>query len=181
MKRSDPEAVWTGRPWIVPSAAARTVGAVALSILAVLAISMVGALGFTLLTVPLYAWVLLLVWLGWAASIGGLLVLRASWRYTLMQSVLEVRQGIARKKTLMISPSGFSELEVDQGIIARLMHYGTLEVRSQGGQRVTLELVRNPDYVSAVIRDVMTVPTVRLAKGEVAVPPQSTTAVPRQS
>ena len=69
-----------------------------------------------------------------------------------------------------MSPSGFSELEVDQGMVGRMLNYGSLEVRSQGGQQLNLELIRNPREVSAKIRDVMTTPTVRIATDQPIAP-----------
>lgn len=79
-------------------------------------------------------------------------------------------QGDSREEVAGVSPSGFSELEMDQGIVARMLNYGTIEVRSQGGQQLKLELVRNPREVSAKIRDVMTTPTVRIATDQPVAP-----------
>jgi uncharacterized membrane protein YdbT with pleckstrin-like domain len=160
------DAIWTGRPWVGPALAVRTFAAIIGSFLALELLSALGALTSTILTVPLYVWVLGILGIAWLVSITGMLVLRASYRYVLRQSSVEVDQGIVRRRYLVVSPSAFSELEVDQGIVGRMLNYGSLEVRSQGGQQLNLMLIRNPKEVSLKVRNVMTVPTVRIAKDE---------------
>jgi uncharacterized membrane protein YdbT with pleckstrin-like domain len=160
------DVIWSGRPWIGPSLLLRTVVAIVAGILSFVVLSSLGVLTSSLLAVPIYVWVLGILAVAWLASLAGLIKMRASFRYVLRQSSVEVDQGIARKKSLIISPSGFSELEVDQGIVGRLLNYGSLEVRSQGGQQLNLMLIRDPKGVSARIRDVMTTPTVRIARDE---------------
>jgi uncharacterized membrane protein YdbT with pleckstrin-like domain len=168
------DAVWTGRPWVGPSIAIRTFGFVVGGILAFALLSVLGSLTFPILMVPLYVWVLGIFGIAWLISVAGLLILRASYTYVLRQSSIEVNQGIVRKRFLVVSPSAFSELETDQGILGRMLNYGSLEVRSQGGQQLNLILIRNPKGVSAKIRDVMAVPTVRIARDEQAVAPMTT-------
>jgi len=158
------EVIWTGRPWIGPALAVRTVVAVVGGLLVSVLLAGMGALTSPILAVPLYVWVLGIIGLAWLTSIMGLIVLRASYRYVLRQSSIEVDQGIVRRRFLVVSPSAFSELEVDQGLVGRMLNYGSLEVRSQGGQQLNLFLVRNPKGVSVKIRGVMTIPTVRIAK-----------------
>lgn len=161
----DSDVVWSGNPWIGPALVVRTVAVVILAVLVTVILSMTGLQSVTLLSMPLYAWAFAILALAWLASVVGLLVLRASYRYILRQSSIELVQGIARKKTLVVSPSGFAELELDQGIAGRILNYGTLDVRSQGGQQLTLELIRDPRTVSTKIREIMSVPTVRIASG----------------
>jgi hypothetical protein len=164
------DVLWSGRPWIRLSIVFRTIALVLVAVLAYVLLSMLGLLTFQFLTLPLYLWVYGLMALAWLLSLARLLVRRASSSYVLRRSSLEVVKGIAGKKSLLVSPSGFSELEVDQGIVARMLDYGSLEVRSQGGQQLNLELVRNPRKVSAKIRDVMTTPTVRVATDQPVAP-----------
>ena len=163
--------VWTGRPWVGPSIAIRTFAFAVGGFLALTLLSALGSLALSILEVPLYIWVLGILGVAWLVSVVGLLILRASYTYVLRQSSIEVNQGIVRKRFLVVSPSAFSELETDQGIVGRMLNYGSLEVRSQGGQQLNLILIRDPKGVSARIRDVMTVPTVRIAKGEQALAP----------
>ena len=164
--------VWSGRPWIGPAVAVRTVGLMAAAVLAYAGLSAVGLLTVSFMGVSIYIWALGLLGVAWLASLAGLVILRASHRYVLRQSSMEVDRGIVSRKTLLVSPSAFSELEVDQGLVGRMLNYGSIEVRSQGGQQLNLMLVRDPREISAMIRAAMTVPTVRIAKDEqVAVAP----------
>ena len=160
---TESDILWHGRPWIGPSVAFRAIGAVAMAVVAYLLLSMGGIQTLQLLSFPLYLWVFGAIGLAWLASLAGLLVLRASMKYTLRRSSMEVIRGIVGKRSLVVSPSAFSELEVDQGVVARMLNYGSLEVRSQGGQQLNLLLIRNPNEVSAKIREVMATPTVRIA------------------
>jgi hypothetical protein len=161
--------VWSGRPWIGPALVLRTAAAVVVGVVIFTILSTVGILT-TALFVPLYIWVIGLLALAWLTSLARLLVLRASYKYVLRQSSIEVDQGIVRKKSLVVSPGAFSELEVDQGIVGRILNYGSLEVRSQGGQQLNFVLIRDPMDVSAKIRDVMSIPTVKVAKEEPTAP-----------
>jgi membrane protein YdbS with pleckstrin-like domain len=170
-KESD--VIWRGRPWIGPPLAIRTVLAIALGFVLLAALSGLGLLASALLGVPLYVWTLAIVALGWLASALGLVAMRASRRYALRRGSIEVDEGIVSKKSLVVSPSAFSELEVDQGIMGRILDYGTLQVRSQGGQRLVLRLIRDPKGVSARVRDVMTVPEVRIARDDQSGPQPS--------
>ncbi len=167
------DVIWSGRPWIGPALIVRTAGAVVGGFLMLAVLSALGITGFPLLMVPLYVWVVGFIAVAWLASVVGLVVMRASFRYILRQSSMEVDQGIARKRFLVVSPSAFSELELDQGIVGRLLNYGSLEVRSQGGQQLNLMLIRDPKGVSAKIRGAMTIPTVRIARDEQTVAPQA--------
>ena len=160
------DVIWSGRPWIGPALALRTITAIMAGIIVIVALSALGMFTIIPLGVPLLVWALGLIAIIWLASMTGLLVMRASFRYVLRQSSIEVDQGIASRKSLVVSHSGFSELEVDQGIVGRMLNYGSVEVRSQGGQQLNLIRIRDPKGVSAKIREVMTVPTVRIAKDE---------------
>ncbi len=160
------DVLWSGRPWITPAAVLRTAGVVIIAIIVYLLLSMLGLVGIQILSYPLYFWVFGVLALAWLLSLAGLLVRRASLSYVLRRSSLEVQRGIAGRKSLVVSPSGFSELEVDQGVVGRILNYGSLEVRSQGGQQLNLELIRNPSEVSAKIREVMSTPTVRIATNQ---------------
>ncbi len=171
------DVLWSARPWIGPSLALRTIGVVIAAVVISVLLSYLGVLTTSILSIPLYAWVFAVLALVWLALLAGLLMLRASYRYVLRRSAFEIDQGIARKRSLVVSPSGFSELEVDQGIVGRMLNYGGLEVRSQGGQQLRLMLIRDPKGVSAKIRDVMTVPTVRIARDDLG--PQAGTQAPQ--
>lgn len=162
------DVVWSGRPWIRPSLVARTIGVVVVGFVAFAVLSAMGALTLSILGVSLSDWVVVALAFAWLASMAGLLVMRASFTYVLRHSSVEIDHGIVSKRSLVVSPSAFSELEVDQGVIGRMLNYGSLEVRSQGGQQLNFMLIRDPRAVSAKIRGVMTVPTVRIARDEQA-------------
>ena len=162
----DTDVIWSDRPWIGPSLVARTIGAIAAVAVALVVLSALGIMSLTLLSVPLYALAVGVIGVAWVAAVVGLLVTRASSSYVLRQSSIQIDQGILGKRSLVVSPSAFSELEVDQGILGRVLNYGSLEVRSQGGQQLNLILIRDPRGVAATIREIMTIPTVRIAKDE---------------
>ena len=161
--QADADVVWSGRPWITPALVARTIVVAVVAVVLTVLISMVGPIP-SLLGFSVYAVLYLILGLVWVFSLLGLLMKRASLRYTLRQSSMELEQGIARKRSLTVSPSGFSELEVDQGIMGRILNYGSVEVRAQGGQQLNLELIKDPKDVTTKIRNVMSMPTVRIAK-----------------
>lgn len=173
VSEQDKDVLWRGKPWVGPAMAARTIGAIVVAALAYLVLSTLGILALSIFGFPLYALVYELLAIVWLASILGLVVMRASFRYVLRQRSLEVDRGIVSKRSLVVSPSAFSELEVDQGVAGRLLDYGSLEVRSQGGQQLNLRLIRDPNGVSAKIRGVMTVPTVKIATDEPVSPTPS--------
>lgn len=158
------DVIWRGRPWIGPSLAARTIEAVVAIVFLLAMLSALHILVVPVLAIPLYALVAGVVAVIWLVSIAGLYAMRASNRYVIRKGSVEVDRGIVGRRSLVVSPSAFSELEVDQGIVGRMLNYGSLAVRSQGGQQLNLRLIRNPKGVSAKIREVMTVPTVRIAK-----------------
>ena len=164
------DVLWAGRPWITPAVAIRTVAVIILAALGYFLLSMAGLQAIGLLSFPLYLWAFGILGLAWILSLAGLLAQRASLSYTLRRSSMEMTRGIFGRKSLVVSPSGFSELEVDQGIMGRLLNYGSLEVRSQGGQQLNLVLIRSPNDVSAKIREVMATPTVRVATDPPAAP-----------
>ncbi|MDG6990266.1 MAG: PH domain-containing protein [Nitrososphaerota archaeon] len=164
MSESDNGVIWRGKPWVVPAIVARTAGVVVLGIIALetlvfLRVAMNSLQGF-----PLYVWAFGFMGVAWLASILRLAFTRASNSYVLRQSSMEVDRGIVGRQYLVVSPSAFSELEVDQGVIGRVLNYGSVAVRSQGGQQLTLRLIRDPKEVSTKIREVMTTPMVRVEK-----------------
>jgi uncharacterized membrane protein YdbT with pleckstrin-like domain len=160
---TESEVVWEGRPWITPTLSIRTIAMFLVGLLLAVLMQGLGLLTRLMFGVPLYIWLGSLLALAWFASLASLLVLRASFDYVLRRNSIEINRGIASKKLLVVSASGFSELETDQGIVGRILNYGSVEVRSQGGQQLNLRLIRDPQGVSRSIRDVMTTPTVRIS------------------
>ncbi len=91
-----------------------------------------------------------------------LLVFRASNNYILRQDGLEVKRGILRLHSFVVTPSGFGDLLVYQSIGGRIFGYGDLTVNSQGERETRLRLVRHPYKVADTMRDIMGKPVVRV-------------------
>lgn len=158
------EAVWEGRPWILPSAVARTIGIIVLVVILVWVEFYFGVAGKVFLGVGLFVWTGLLLVLVWLFSMLGLLVLRASHRYVLRSDSLEIKTGILSLKRFVIVPSGFSDLEVSQSVLERMFDYGSVAIRSQSetdSNRRMLK-IRSPSTVADQIRYVMARPIVRM-------------------
>jgi uncharacterized membrane protein YdbT with pleckstrin-like domain len=160
---SESEVVWEGRPWITPTLCLRTIAIFLVGLLLAVLLQLSGLLTLSMIGVPLYIWLGSVFALAWLVNLASLLILHASFAYVLRRNSIEINRGIANKKLLVVSASGFSELETDQGIVGRILNYGSVEVRSQGGQQLNLKLIRDPQSVSRSIRDVMTTPTVRIS------------------
>ena len=156
------EVVWAGKPWIAPAAIVRTVTVIVLSILFLSLEFYSGGASLGLIGLPVWAWTILLFGLIWLFSMLELLVFRASNNYILRQDGLEVRRGILRLHSFVVTPSGFGDLLVYQSIGGRIFGYGDLTVNSQGERETRLRLVRHPYNVADTMRDIMGKPIVRV-------------------
>jgi len=92
----------------------------------------------------------------------GLLVFRASNHYILRQDGLEIRRGIIRLHSFVVTPAGFGDLLVYQSVGGRIFGYGDITVNSQGERQTKLLLVHAPFNVADTIRDIMGKPIVRV-------------------
>ena len=90
------------------------------------------------------------------------LVLRASNGYMLRNDGLEVKAGILGSKSFVISPSGFSDLEVTRSFSARILNMGDIIIRTQGERDIEMKKVRNSLKVADQIRKVMARPIFRM-------------------
>jgi hypothetical protein len=136
-----------------------TVGAAALAIFLTwveLAILQVGSLEIVGAT---YAAIGLL----WLVGATRLASVKWSNHYALRGSSLEVRRGIVGKKIFTLSAAGFSDLEVIKSLTGRILNTGTIIMETNSDRDLTLVRIRNPIKVSSMIRQVMTVPVVRVA------------------
>jgi uncharacterized membrane protein YdbT with pleckstrin-like domain len=161
-KQTMHEVVWTGKPWIVPAAIVRTVtvfvvAAVFLWLEFFAAVASDGLVGL-----PVWAWTLLAFALIWLIAMLELLVFRLSNTYILRQDGLEVKRGIIRLHSFVVTPSGFGDLMVYQSIGGRIFGYGELTVNSQGERETRLRLVLSPYKVADTMRDIMGKPIVRV-------------------
>ena len=105
----------------------------------------------------------------WLAGALSLAILRASHKYVLRQSSLDIGRGILTRKIFTVSASGFSDLEVVQGIGGRILNMGNIVMETDSRRDLKLIMIRDPMEVAAKIRQVMTAPMVRIAP-EIAAP-----------
>lgn len=154
--------VWYGKPWVVPAAVVRTVSVVLAALLILFLEMLVGVALTVVAGLTVYLWTLLLFALIWIVSLLDLLFFWASHSYVLRQDGLEIRRGIIRLHSFVVTPSGFGDLMVYQSLGGRIFGYGELTVNSQGERQTKLSLVRSPFTTADTIRDIMGKPIVRV-------------------
>jgi len=112
----------------------------------------------------LMVWTFLVVLLVWVFSMLHLVLLRVSLTYVLHDDSLEIRSGILTSRAFVVSPSGFSELEVFRSVVGRIVESGdiVIETQSEKDNVVRMVRVRNPLKVADQIREVMARPVVRI-------------------
>jgi uncharacterized membrane protein YdbT with pleckstrin-like domain len=121
---------------------------------------------FSAPVMPIIAWTALAFFAVWLTSTVRSLLLKASNLYILKEDGLEVRVGIVTSKSFVISPVGFSDLEVVRSLSARIMNSGRIVIHTRGNSDIRMEKVRSPLKVAAQIREVMARPFARTAKSE---------------
>jgi uncharacterized membrane protein YdbT with pleckstrin-like domain len=156
------EVVWIGKPWTVPAAIIRTI-----TVFGVLAIfvwlEIYASVAFSHLAfLQIFAWTILIFVVIWLLSLLDLLIFRASHTYILRQDGLEIRNGLLRLHSFVVSDAAFGDLLVYQSIGGRIFGYGEITVNSQGERETKLILVRAPFETADKIRDVMGKPIVRV-------------------
>ena len=156
------DVVWAGKPWIVPAAIIRTVTVIIVTIIVLWLELYSGVASEGLIGLPVYVWTFLAFGVIWLIGLLELLVFRASNTYELRQDGLEVKRGIIRLHSFVVTPSGFGDLLVYQSIGGRIFGYGELTVNSQGERETKLRLVRSPFTVADTMRDIMGKPIVRV-------------------
>lgn len=154
--------VWYGKPWVVPAAVVRTVSVILAALLVLFFEMLVGVALIVVGGLTVYLWTLLLFALIWIFSLLDLLLFWASHNYVLRQDGLEIRRGIIRLHSFVVTPSGFGDLMVYQSLGGRIFGYGELTVNSQGERQTKLKLVRSPFTTADTIRDIMGKPIVRV-------------------
>jgi hypothetical protein len=156
------EIVWFGKPWVTPAVILRTVALIVVSAVFVWLEIFSGAAFRSLFGLPIYAWTLLVFVLIWAVGILQLLIFRVAHTYILRQDGLEIKQGILSLNSFVVTPAGFGDMIVYQGVGGRIFGYGNIIVNSQGERMTKLFFVRSPSKVSDTLRDIMGKPIVRL-------------------
>jgi uncharacterized membrane protein YdbT with pleckstrin-like domain len=158
------QAIWVGKPWILPSIITRTVVIIVVAVMIFWLELFFGLTAQPILAVPLVFWTALIFFLAWIVSISHLLLLRASHTYTLLNDSLVIRTGIATSKTFTVAASGFGDMEVEQSVGGRMLNYGDIIIRTQSETDPERKMinVKNPQNVAAQIREVMARPIVRI-------------------
>jgi uncharacterized membrane protein YdbT with pleckstrin-like domain len=153
--------VWSGRPWVLPRAVVKSVVIIAVAVVTFWLEVQFGVAYVSAPVMPVLGWTALVLLTAWVVTTVRSLMVRASRSYVLMEDALEVRVGIVASKSFVISPAGFSELEVSRSLTARIVGSGDIVIRTQGESDIRLERVRHPVQVAAQIRDVMARPFAR--------------------
>ncbi len=154
--------LWSGRPWITPDAVVRTILVIVVVAVFVWLEMLDNAASAILLGFPVWVWTVLIFLLVWFVSLIPLLLLRAAHKYTLRSGSLEVKTGIASLQSFVLSPSGFSDLEINQSVIGRIVNFGDIVIHTQSDRKARMQKVRNPNGVAGQIRDYMGKPIVRI-------------------
>jgi len=158
--------IWRGHPWITPALAGLAIEAVALAIVLSWVEFATGitfkAVGSVPLLVVTYGLVLLL----WLVGSFRLALVRASSHYVLRGSSLEIQHGILSRRIFTVSAAGFSDLQVIKTLWGRILNTGTVMIETDSDRDLRLRMVHDPIKVSIKIRQVMTVPVVRVSTHE---------------
>ena len=151
------DVIWEGTPWAAPGVAVLTAEAVLLFVaLSYVEVAWLGLDGGAL------AVTLVLVALLWLVGAARLEILAWSNHYYLRRSSLELEQGIVEKRVFTVSAAGFSDLEVTRSLSGRIVNTGNIVVETDSHRDIALLRVHDPIKVSRLIRQVMTVPLVRV-------------------
>jgi len=158
--------LWSGRPWVLPAVLSKSITVIAVAVLTFWLEFLFGVAYFSAPIMPIIVWTALALFTAWLASTVRPLLLRASNSYILKEDGLEVRVGIVTSKSFVISPAGFSDLEVVRSLSARIVNSGDIVIHTQGDSDIRMERVRSPLKVAAQIKEVMARPFARTAKSE---------------
>jgi uncharacterized membrane protein YdbT with pleckstrin-like domain len=158
--------IWQGHPWITPGLAGLAIEALAIAIVLSWVEFATGialrAIGAVPLLVVTYGLVLLL----WFAGACRLALVRASSHYVLRGSSLEIQHGILSRRIFTVSAAGFSDLQVIKTVWGRIINSGTIVIETDSDRDMRMLMVHDPINVSMKIRQVMTIPVVRVSSQE---------------
>lgn len=154
--------VWKGKPWVVPAVIIRTITIIVFALLFSLLEYYSGGAFLSLFGLAVVVWTILIFVVIWLFSILELLIFRLTHTYTLRQDGLEIRNGLLRLQSFVVTPNGFGDLLVYQSIGGRIFGYGNIIVNSQGERQTKLQLVHIPFKVADTLRDILGKPIVRV-------------------
>jgi uncharacterized membrane protein YdbT with pleckstrin-like domain len=166
--RSSSAVVWEGHPWVVPRLAGFTLVLLVIGVLLTWFEFRVGDALTHFFSIPLIGLTYGIIGVLWLIGALDLAILRASRKYTLRQSSMDIARGILSRKTFTLSAAGFSDLEVVQGIEGRLLDMGDIVMETDSRRDLRLKMIHDPMNVAAKIRSVMATPMVRLAPESVS-------------
>jgi uncharacterized membrane protein YdbT with pleckstrin-like domain len=157
------EVLWQGHPWITPALGGLTIEAVALAIVLSWVEFATGIAFKATGPVPLLVVSSGLVFLLWLGGAFRLALVRASSHYILRGSSLEIQHGILSRRIFTASAAGFSDLQVIKSVWGRILNTGSIVIETDSDRDLKLAMVHDPINVSMKIRQVMTVPVVRVS------------------
>jgi membrane protein YdbS with pleckstrin-like domain len=155
--------LWVGRPWVVPRLAGMTIAILAIGLACAWAEFRSGMALTSFLHVPLIGITFFVLGFVWLLGALDLAILRASHKYVLRGSSLDIGRGILTRRIFTISDAGFSDLEVVQGIGGRILNMGNIVIETDSKRDLKLIMIHDPTEAAAKIRQVMTTPMVRIA------------------
>ena len=166
------EVDWVGHPWVLPAFIWLTLEAVVVAAVVTIG-EILGGLAFRHVIGPLSLLylTLIVIFVLWLVGALRLAVERATHKYVLRGSSLEIQRGLLSKRIYTVSASGFSDLEVIKSIPGRILNMGTIVIETDSARDLRLLKIRDPLKVAAMIRQVMTVPVVRVASSPPPPPP----------
>jgi hypothetical protein len=156
------DVVWLGKPYITPAHITQTIIILVVAVLFLWLEIIFGDANVSIAGLETFVWTIIVFSVVWFLSALQLLIVRATNSYVLRQDGLEVRRGILRLHSFVVTPSGFGDLSVYQSIGGRIFNYGNLTVNSQGERETKLFLVKSPFTVADRMRDIMGKPIVRV-------------------
>ena len=153
--------IWQKKPWVFPAAIIRSITIFVVAAIFVWLEVYFSVASSNLVGLPAYAWTLIVFVVIWLVSMLGLAIFRVANTYVLRQDGIEIRRGIVRLHSFVVTPMGFGDLLVYQSLGGRIFNYGDITVNSQGERQTNLVLVRSPFSAADTIRDIMGKPLVR--------------------
>ncbi len=147
--------IWLGKPYIVPSTIVRSITFLVVIVLFYWFELFFQVAFINLIGVPVYAWTIIVLMVAWLISLLHLVFLWLSNHYFLRRDSLEAKHGLITLHSFVITPNGFSDLEVHQSLGGRIFRYGNVIVHSKSENTTKLLFIQSPFKVAEQIRDVM--------------------------
>jgi uncharacterized membrane protein YdbT with pleckstrin-like domain len=156
---NDGDVIWVHRPWIIPSLVEETVMVVIVFLASYFVEVYFDTTYFPILGIPFFTLTGLALLSIWLINAVHLLLVRSTSRYTLRRDGLEVKTGILRKNTVLVSTSNFSDVDVMQSYLGKIMGSGEMFVRIRGDHagEAKIRRVRDPFVLEKDIRRIMAI------------------------